>query len=383
MLRDQSLNPEYNKRLLKGHQMIEDGLTPHHLGFNEFEVPSQTNDTVYLVSQRRGNWFCTCPDHQYRHTTCKHIHSVVLWQKLSAKLQEYHKKKAISQIEPAFAEELTCKFCGSSNVIKYGKANEKQVYKCKSCARKFVPNQGFEKMWYNPRIVATVLDLYFKGISTRKIADHLRQCHGLETGHATVYRWLCKYIGIIGNYVSTLEPDVGFVWHSDEMKIKIGGEWRWLWNMMDEKTRFQLVSMIAETRESEDAKRTFRQAKEATNSKPRLVVTDGLRGYKSAFRSEFSNRQQTTRHIADVALQSGMNNVIERMHGSIREREKVMRGLKKMETPIFEGNQIYMNFVRPHSALNGKTPAEMAGIGIEGENKWMGLLKRSVEERRS
>ena len=35
-------------------------------------------------------------------------------------------------------------------------------------------------MWYDPKIMATTLDLYFKGVSLRKISDHLRQCHGLE-----------------------------------------------------------------------------------------------------------------------------------------------------------------------------------------------------------
>ena len=90
-----------------------------------------------------------------------------------------------------------------------------------------------------------------------------------------------------------------------------------------------------------------------------------LPGYKKAFNQEFYDHHQTTKHIADVALQSGLNNSIERMHGSIREREKVMRGIKSMKTPIFKGNQIYFNFVRPHSALNGKTPAEAAGIGVD------------------
>ncbi len=36
-------------------------------------------------------------------------------------------------------------------------------------------------------------------------------------------------------------------------------------------------------------------------------------------------------------------------------------------------------FIRPHQALKGLTPAEMAGIGIEGENKWLGLLDRSAK----
>jgi hypothetical protein len=42
-------------------------------------------------------------------------------------------------------------------------------------------------------------------------------------------------------------------------------------------------------------------------------------------------------------------------------------------------NQIYYNFVRPHMGLEGATPAEVAGIGIEDENRWWGLLKRSIK----
>jgi hypothetical protein len=83
--------------------------------------------------------------------------------------------------------------------------------------------------------------------------------------------------------------------------------------------------------------------------------------------------------VADVALQESLNNVLERMHGSIREREKVMRGLKEDDTPIIPMNQIYYNFIRPHMGLKGKTPAEAAGVGISGETKWRELLTRSVK----
>jgi transposase InsO family protein len=78
-----------------------------------------------------------------------------------------------------------------------------------------------------------------------------------------------------------------------------------------------------------------------------------------------------------VALQESLNNVLERMHGTIREREKVMRGLKVDDTPIVPMNQIYYNFIRPHSALGGATPAEAAGVGVGDENKWLGLIKKS------
>ncbi len=81
-----------------------------------------------------------------------------------------------------------------------------------------------------------------------------------------------------------------------------------------------------------------------------------------------------------MALQESLNNVLERMHGSIREREKIMRGIKVDDTPIIPMNQIYYNFVRPHMGLDGKTPAEAAGVGIEGENKWRELIDKSTKQ---
>jgi putative transposase len=331
------------------------------------------------VPSYANSWSCTCPDYQFRHVTCKHIHAVTLWQKLSKKLEEDHKEKSV--LATAFYGCITCKFCDSDLIIKYGKANNKQVYFCKSCARKFVPNEGFEGMKYDPRIVATTLDLYFKGVSLRKIADHLKQCYSLDIDHSTVYRWISKYTDIIEAYVASLEPELGDIWHTDEMKVKIGGEWHWLWNVMDEKTRFHLVSIVTKTREIEDAKKAFRKSKKVGNKKPRLMVTDGLASYKRAFNSEFYDHHQSCKHIADVGLQESLNNVLVRMHGSIREREKVMRGIKVDDTPIIPMNQIYYNFIRPHMGLKGATPAEAAGIGIEEQNRWGELLKRSSERR--
>jgi hypothetical protein len=55
-----------------------------------------------------------------------------------------------------------------------------------------------------------------------------------------------------------------------------------------------------------------------------------------------------------------------RINGEIKDREKVMRGLKKKNTPILKGYQIYHNYMRSHEALEGKTPAEACSINVEG-----------------
>jgi hypothetical protein len=69
-------------------------------------------------------------------------------------------------------------------------------------------------------------------------------------------------------------------------------------------------------------------------------------------------------------------------NGEVRDREKVMRGLKRADTPILTGLQMYHNFVRPHEVLNGDTPAERAGIKVEGKDKWLTLIQNASHESR-
>jgi hypothetical protein len=54
-----------------------------------------------------------------------------------------------------------------------------------------------------------------------------------------------------------------------------------------------------------------------------------------------------------------------------------MRTLEKTDTPILVGMQIFHNYVRPHTALKGQTPAEVAGIHICGENRWVTLIQNT------
>lgn len=71
---------------------------------------------------------------------------------------------------------------------------------------------------------------------------------------------------------------------------------------------------------------------------------------------------------------------MERLNGEIRDREKVVRGVKTPDSPLIGGYQIYHNYVRPHMALDGKTPAEVAGIKVNGENKWLTLIQNAQKK---
>ena len=60
-----------------------------------------------------------------------------------------------------------------------------------------------------------------------------------------------------------------------------------------------------------------------------------------------------------------------------------MRGLKVDDTPIIEGHRLFYNFIKPHEGLDGKTPSEEAGITIEGDNKWVTLMKKSIKHQKA
>jgi transposase-like protein len=75
------------------------------------------------------------------------------------------------------------------------------------------------------------------------------------------------------------------------------------------------------------------------------------------------------------------NNSMERLNGEIRDREKVMRSLKKTDSPILTGYQLFHNYIRPHMALENQTPAEKAGITVKGIDKWLTIIQSASMSR--
>jgi len=241
-------------------------------------------------------------------------------------------------------------------------------------------------MEYNPKVVTLALDLYFKGVSLRKITDHVKQFYGLKVHFSTILRWIQKYVQLMKEYVKGFTPQVSDIWHVDEMAVNVKGQYRWLWNLMDNDTRFILAMQMSKSREIPDARKVFAEAKSVAKVKPQIVVTDGLRAYEDAFNKEFFTlRSPRTKHLRLASIRDKVNNnPIERFHGTVRERDKVMRALKNDEptNQIIEGFRIYYNFLRPHMGLNGKTPAEVANINLELEdNKWLSLIRQSIKSR--
>ena len=151
----------------------------------------------------------------------------------------------------------------------------------------------------------------------------------------------------------------------------------YLWNIMDRDTRFLIVSKLAETRDLKGAISAFKESvANSHGQQPKQVYTDALRAYIEGI----NQNMKGVEHIRScgVKLPHRNNNRIERMNGTLRERVKVARGWKTVKTPIAEGQRIHYNFVKPHVALDGQTPAQVAGLDAKG---WKELLERAITNR--
>jgi len=340
-----------------------------------YQVRSQSGNGEYVVLNSEMGWICSCPDHIYRGVKCKHIYAVEFSEKLRREVEA-------RRIEP-ITDVSSCVFCNSDNIKKFGvrrnRSGDIQRFKCYDCGKTFSVNIGFERMKHNPQAITSAMQLYFSGESLRNTQRSLRLL-GVNVCFKTVDNWISKYVRLMEEYIAKMKINVSDTWRADELYVKVKGDMKYVFALMDDETRYWIAQEVADTKYKHDARRLFQLGKEIAGKRPKTLITDGLPAYHDAYKKEFWTREKATRteHISHIRVQGDMNNnKMERFNGEVRDREKVMRGLKKPDTPILKGYQIFHNYIRPHEGLNGRTPSEACGVEVKGENKWITLIQNA------
>ena len=291
-----------------------------------YEVLSQSGNGSYLVSRVDDDWICECPYHRFRDVKCKHAWAA----EISIRLKEQVRKDTV--IEQIVISE--CVYCHSANIKKFGvrhnKSSDIQRFLCADCGKTFSVNIGFERMKHNPQAITSAMQLYFSGESLRNTQKSLRLL-GVDVSHKTVYMWIKKYVRLMEQYIKKLRPSVSDTWRADELWMKFKGKMKYVFAIMDDETRYWIAQEVAESKYKHDARKLFQLAKKVTGTKPMTLITDGLPAYNDAYKKEFwTLRNPRTEHVRHIKIKGDMNNnKMERLNGEIRNREKVMRGLKK------------------------------------------------------
>ncbi|GKS67094.1 hypothetical protein YTPLAS73_06410 [Nitrosarchaeum sp.] len=366
-----------------------------------YKIRSQSDEEVWydvrkeyghnLGGRQDGQWICSCPDFRFRQIQCKHVCAILFSKKLRKKIIS---QDAVQPLVIGSTGNIECIKCKSENIVKDGKRHNKkglsQKYLCRECEYRFVVNTGFKNSKKEPKLICASIDLYFKGVSLRKVADHVKQFYGVSISNVSVLRWVQRFGEVVSPFVNSLNPPhLGGVYQVDEMVVHVRrekidkGNYQWLWNYMDDSTRFWVSSMISQRREIADARAVFQDAKSKTG-KTHAVIHDGLFSYDKAFQKEFHTmKNPRIKNIRSISVRNeGLNSRVERLNGTMRDREKVMRGMNTKESSqkLIESMRVHYNFCRTHSSL-GKTPAEQAGIKLElGQNKIENLIRNASKK---
>lgn len=310
-----------------------------------FLVKSQSSAATYHVKWVDGKMTCDCKDAkegQY----CKHRTAVDFLKRLPEVILA--NQKALVR---------ACPSCGSNSVISKGKRYNKRgslrLFLCKSCRKKFP--EGATAELGRPALAIASVDLYYRGLSIRDIRDHLEQIYGENKAASTIHEWILKVTRLLIQAVSVAEPKAGKKrWLIDEMKLKVSGQWKWVWNCMSAETRVHIVSLVTEGRSTKEALAVLREAVARAGGSPKELVSDGLGSTQKA--AKMSGYKM--KHIRNVKFKDpNNNNRVERLHSTMRAWTKVKRGMKGHTQELLEGRRIFFNKMRPHMALDEKTPS--------------------------
>lgn len=330
---------------------------------NSYVVQSETTPSrTYPVKLGKTGWSCECPDHTEKGSVCKHMYAVFTFRKPKPLFVPY-------------VSESLCMRCQNTETISRGRSRY-----CKTCESYYTPNRIKSRVGLD--VITQGMGMVYSGCSLRKTSCLLSQ-RGTDVTHKSVLKWLTKYNPMVDEYTKTLRPRVGDHWRIDEIYLKIGGIPVYAFHMFDTETRYIIDSMVSEHKGTDDVRPLFQSCIEITGKKPYLLSSDSAWNFGEAWSEVYEQKnplQEYTMHESKPRDKNPLhNNQMESWNGNtFRLREQAFRGLKKMDSVMLCGIRIYHNFIRPHLALGGDTPAERAGLHVEGVDKLITLIQNAA-----
>lgn len=347
----------------------------------EWVVRSQSRlGTQYRVRVVYERWLCDCAFFTDTQIACVHVYAV--------RFREGFRNDP----EAPKPTPVRCVRCQSGNVVRSGKRYNRRGtlsrFLCRACGYRFVDRDGFQRRRSDPEKLVLALDLYFRDMSVRKVAEHFAQVHGLKVSHVTVYNWVAHFGKLAAEWMDHQGARTGECWQIDETVVNVNGEPHYLWNVLDRDSRFRLATHVRSGWGLDDTRTPIRKAKAVTSDRPMEVFTDGMNSYLRAIGKELSYRSDfdvvNPHHRGPSIRAPESNNLMERPHGTEKERTKVLRGFDndRGATVLAEGFRADYNIVRTHQTL-GTTPGEAAGFeSLEGF-RWLQPLQRAAPRPKS
>ena len=186
----------------------------------------------------------------------------------------------------------------------------------------------FKGFCSSPEII--MLFVYMKcrfSLSYRDL-EEMASIRGAAIDHATLHRWLIRFVPLIDKEVRKRKRPVGSSWRMDETYIKINGKWVYLYRAVDSYGN-TIEFLLRKYRDAVAAKAFFRKAFK-NNGIPASVTIDKS-GSNTCALNSFNEKQPEEQKI-EIRQNKYLNNIIEQEHRFIKKRTKPMLGFKSFRS---------------------------------------------------
>jgi putative transposase len=185
-----------------------------------------------------------------------------------------------------------------------------------------IPNELFKNHRFPAEIIQYAVWLYFVFPLSFRDVELLLHQRGIVVSHEAMRNWAYKFGPQFAKQVRQKRRSATDKWHIDAVFVTINGQRYYLWRAVD--SEGMVLDILMQTRRNaQAAKRFFEAVLGKTRSKPRVIVTDGLRSYNSISREilpELEHRRSKY-----------LNNRAENSHQPTRRRERRMQRFKSTQ----------------------------------------------------
>src|SRR5712671_1732061 len=142
---------------------------------------------------------------------------------------------------------------------------------------------SYRRHRFPPPIIQHAIWLYLRFTLSYRDVEELLAERGLDISYETVRRWVLKFGPGIARNLRQRRPRPSDRWHLDEMVVRIAGRQMYLWRAVDHEGEV-LDMLVQRRRDKRSALRLMRKLLRKQGFAPKLLTTDKLGSYGSAFR---------------------------------------------------------------------------------------------------
>ncbi len=166
----------------------------------------------------------------------------------------------------------------------------------------------------SPKVIRLAVMMYIRfPLSLRQVEDLLHE-RGIDICHETVRYWCNRFTPMFAAAIRKRRLHHRWFsqwrWHLDEVFVRINGETHYLWRAVDDEG--EVLEVFATKRRDRRAVWKFLKRRMKRDSRPRSMVTDRARSYRSAM--------QAIGNAAAHECGRWLNNRAENSHQPFRRR---------------------------------------------------------------